>query len=92
MGHVDSRALGPAVFFRLGELKAGDRVQVTRQDRSKVDFRVDDVRSYPKTNFPTELVYGPNDRAGLRLVTCGGTFDKHRSSYLNNIIVFATQV
>ncbi|MBO4208847.1 class F sortase [Micromonospora echinofusca] len=92
MGHVDSAALGPAVFFRLGELAAGDRIRITRQDRSVVQFRVDEVRSYPKKSFPSALVYGPSDRAGLRLVTCGGTFDRQRSTYLNNIIVFATRV
>ncbi|MEH1013966.1 class F sortase [Micromonospora sp. CPCC 206060] len=92
MGHVDSAELGPAVFFRLGELAAGDRILVTRQDRSVVEFRVDAVRSYPKNAFPTALVYGPSDRAGLRLVTCGGTFDRQQNTYLNNVIVFATRV
>jgi hypothetical protein len=90
VGHVDSRATGPAVFFHLGSLKAGDQIQVTRNDGTVAGFTVDGVKSYPKTAFPTELVYGPSDKAGLRLVTCGGQFDQKKRSYPDNIIVFAT--
>lgn len=90
VGHVDSRYTGPAVFYRLGTLRPGDVITLTRKDGSKVQFRVDGVRSFPKTKFPTELVYGPSDQAGLRVVTCGGTFDKRQQSYQDNIIVFAT--
>jgi hypothetical protein len=34
-------------------------------------------------------VYGPLDHAGLRLVTCGGAFDRTERSYRDNIIVYA---
>lgn len=90
MGHVDSYAIGPAVFFWLGELRPGDRIEVTRADGTVARFSIDGVRSYPKTAFPAELVYGPSDRAGLRLVTCGGVFDRRQRSYRNNVVVFAT--
>jgi hypothetical protein len=90
VGHVDSAAMGAAVFFRLGALAAGDTIQVVRQDKSVANFVVDAVKSYPKTAFPTELVYGPTNKASLRVVTCGGLFDEKNRSYLNNIIVFAT--
>ncbi|RKN50372.1 class F sortase [Micromonospora endolithica] len=92
MGHVDSVKIGPAVFFRLGELLPGDMIQVTRADRSEVSFRVDGVRSYPKDAFPTELVYGPSDTASLRVITCGGIFNEQAGSYPDNVIVFATLV
>ncbi|KWV30000.1 class F sortase [Micromonospora rifamycinica] len=90
VGHVDSAKLGPAVFFQLGALLPGDLVAVSRADGSTATFTVDEVRSYPKEQFPTELVYGPNDRPGLRVVTCGGQFDESAASYRDNVIVFAT--
>lgn len=90
VGHVDSAKIGPAVFFELGALLPGDVVTVSRADGRQVSFTVDAVKSYPKTEFPSELVYGPNDRAGLRIVTCGGQFDQNAGSYLENVIVFAT--
>lgn len=92
VGHVDSRHTGPAVFYRLGALRPGDTITLSRADGTVVRFRVDGVRSFPKEQFPTELVYGPNDQAGLRVVTCGGKFDEGRQTYLDNIVVFATLV
>ncbi|RLP95032.1 MULTISPECIES: class F sortase [unclassified Micromonospora] len=90
VGHVDSAKLGPAVFFDLGSLVPGDTITVRRADGKPVAFKVDSVKSYPKTSFPTELVYGPNDRPGLRVVTCGGQFDQAAKSYPDNVVVFAT--
>ncbi|MEU0550856.1 class F sortase [Micromonospora sp. NPDC005979] len=90
VGHVDSAKLGPAVFFDLGALVPGDMITVRRADGQPATFRVDSVKSYPKTAFPTELVYGPNDRPGLRVVTCGGQFDETVRSYPDNVVVFAT--
>ncbi|MGI5215015.1 class F sortase [Plantactinospora sp. CA-290183] len=91
VGHVDSAEIGPAVFFRLGALRRGDRIQVARKDGTVVTFTVDSVKSYPKTAFPTELVYGAADTPRLQVVTCGGTFDSKRRSYPNNIVVSATR-
>jgi sortase (surface protein transpeptidase) len=92
LGHVDSAAEGPSVFFRLGELQRGDRISVARADGSVAVFSVDDVRRYAKDDFPTNTVYGDIDHAGLRLVTCGGAFDNSTGHYLDNVVVFASLV
>lgn len=92
LGHVDSAASGPAVFFRLGALKPGDRILIHRADGTTAVFRVDrDVR-YPKAHFPTTKVYGDIDHAGLRLITCGGSFDFSTRHYQDNIVVYASLV
>ena len=90
LGHVDSAANGPSVFYRLGELRPGDRVSVSRADGSVADFIVDSVRRYAKDNFPTDVVYSDIDHAGLRILTCGGAFDTTTGHYLDNIVVFAS--
>ncbi|MFV2114375.1 class F sortase [Micromonospora sp. LOL_025] len=90
VGHVDSAAMGPAVFFSLGALQPGDTITVTREDGQQATFTVESVKAYPKTEFPTEQVYGPSDRPGLRVVTCGGTFDQAAGSYPDNVVVFAS--
>lgn len=87
-GHVDS-VQGPAVFFNLSQLRPGDHVYVRRSDGGIVVFTVTGVRLYLKSAFPTALVYGPAPGAQLRLITCGGTFDYQRRSYLSNVVVFA---
>jgi len=92
VGHVDSATDGPSVFYHLGGLQPGDEVLVTRRDGTVAIFTVEAVRRYPKDDFPTELVYGHTDYAALRLITCGGTFDRAERNYLDNVIVFATLV
>ncbi|MFG2100514.1 class F sortase [Micromonospora echinaurantiaca] len=86
-GHLDSRD-GPAVFARLGELRPGDRVQVWRGGRV-VAFRVTGTLRAGKDRFPTTAVYGPTPGPELRLVTCGGDFDRRRGHYRDNLVVFA---
>ncbi|WP_245900025.1 class F sortase [Geodermatophilus normandii] len=87
-GHVDS-SRGPAVFARLRELTGGDEVLVDRADGSTVTFAVTRVERHPKDAFPTDAVYGPTGDAQLRLVTCGGDFDRAARSYEDNVVVFA---
>ncbi|WP_116449996.1 class F sortase [Blastococcus litoris] len=91
-GHVDSAANGPSVFYSLGELVAGDRVEVARADGTVVAFVVDEVRVVPKDDFPTLDVYGNTEGAELRLITCGGPFDSSVRSYVDNVVVFASAV
>ena len=85
---MDSRT-GPAVFYRLRDLRAGDRIGVTRADGTRLWFVVEETRSFPKARFPTDAVFGPTPAAELRLVTCTGTFDRARGSYRDNLVVFA---
>ncbi len=92
LGHVDSAAQGPSVFFDLGNLRPDDKVLVTRADGVVAVFNVDGVRRYPKDQFPTRLVYGSTDHAALRLITCGGPFDYATGHYLDNVVVFASLV
>ena len=88
-GHVDSRT-GPAVFYRLRDLRPGDRIVVQRQDGTAATFAVTAVAQYPKDSFPTSDVYGPVPQPELRLITCGGSFDRQQSSYRANLVVSAT--
>jgi sortase (surface protein transpeptidase) len=91
LGHVDSRRDGPAVFYRLRELRRGDQIKVVRADGSIVRFGVERTEQYPKTRFPTDDVYYPTlTTPELRLVTCGGEFDSIAGHYRSNVIVFAT--
>lgn len=87
-GHVDSRQ-GPGVFFRLRELRAGDLVMVSREDGSRLGFRVTAVEQHDKDALPVERIWAETEQPLLRLITCGGTFDRSVRHYTDNIVVFA---
>jgi len=87
-GHVDWDG-SPGVFFSLRDLASGDAITVERTDGSAATFRVGSVQQFPKDEFPTDAVYADIAHAGLRLITCGGSFDRAARSYEDNIVVFA---
>ena len=90
-GHVDSRQ-GPAVFFRLGALRPGNKVEVRLADGVTAVFRVTGVRQYAKSRFPARIIYGASRHAALHLITCGGAFDFSTGHYLSSTVVFASLV
>jgi hypothetical protein len=92
VGHIDSAAKGPSVFYRLHALKRGDLVRVTRADGSVAVFKVDDVMQFRKSGFPTRLVYGDTNYPALRIITCGGAFDPNVGHYVDNTVVLASLV
>ena len=90
-GHVSWNG-APGVFRRLGTMQRGDRVSVTRKDGRTAVFTVNRVARFPKSQFPSREVYGAIDHAGLRLITCAGTYDAEERSYSDNVVVFARLV
>ncbi|MGW2208819.1 class F sortase [Streptomyces sp. NPDC001781] len=87
VGHVDNTR-GPAVFYGLGALKKGDRVEVARQDGRTAVFEVYGVEVFEKSRFPGARVYGSKGTPELRVITCGGGFSK-KNGYDGNVVVFA---
>jgi len=90
-GHVDTYR-GAAVFFRLGALRPGNRVDVVLADGLTAVFRVTGVRQYTKSRFPAKTIYAAHGYAALRLITCGGAFDHATRNYLSSTVVFASLV
>lgn len=89
MGHVDTDRSGPAVFFPLKDLDEGDEIEVTREDGIVVTYEVTAIESYPKRRLPYEDVFGIEAGPALRLITCGGDFDRESGDYTDNVVVFA---
>jgi hypothetical protein len=90
-GHVDS-TIGPAVFYRLPELRPGDVIVVWRNGDLRSRFRVISLKWFPKSAFPTQRVYGSVASPALRLITCGGAFDSSTGHYVDNLVVFASPI
>jgi sortase (surface protein transpeptidase) len=90
VGHVDTETR-PAVFYKLSTVRPGESVRVIRDDGTVAEFTVDDVQVLPRDDFDAQQAYGvrTSGRAELRLITCGGTFDRASRTYTANVIVSA---
>jgi hypothetical protein len=88
VGHVDSRR-GPAEFFRLGQLRRGDRIVVGGAGGAARSFLVEQVERRPKQALPVERIWNHTRRPVLRLITCGGSFDRAIGHYRDNVIMYA---
>ncbi|MGW6457348.1 class F sortase [Streptomyces sp. NPDC055078] len=86
-GHVDN-AQGPAVFYALGALRKGHRIEVSRADGRTAVFTIDAIEVYEAGDFPDTKVYGDKGRAELRVITCGGGFSE-KTGYRGNVVAFA---
>ncbi|HEU5472339.1 MAG TPA: class F sortase [Actinophytocola sp.] len=91
VAHVDSKAKGPDVFHRLRELRAGDRVTVHYPDHSTT-FAVTAKEQAAKTELPAGRIWNTTGTPVLRLITCGGAFDRAAGSYRDNVIVYADKL
>lgn len=91
LGHVDGNKQ-PGIFYRLHEISVGDRIAIVREDGLTVNFTVRRKDQIAKDAFPTDAVYGDTDEPELRLITCGGSFDRATRNYRDNVIVYATMV
>lgn len=87
VGHVDNKQ-GPAVFYGLGALKKGNRVEIRRKDGKTAVFEIYGIEVFEKSNFPGDRVYGSKGTPELRVITCGGGFSK-QSGYAGNVVAFA---
>jgi sortase (surface protein transpeptidase) len=91
VGHVDNYK-GPSVFWRLAELRPGDTIEIVRKDGQTVVFQVVSAEQFDQNAFPTEKVYGNIENAGLRLITCGGTFNQAAGRYTHNTVILANMI
>jgi sortase (surface protein transpeptidase) len=89
--HVSSKA-GPGVFFKLREMRKGDMVEVDRSDGTTAVFQVRGRASYPRDDYPDEIVYRTSGKASVHLITCDGAFDPKIGHHQENLVVFADLV
>lgn len=86
--HVDSYR-GPDVFYRLRELEPGDVIEVHGAGGDIARFVVESSEQELKEALPADRIWNDTTEPVLRLITCGGDFDRSRRSYRSNIIVYA---
>ncbi|GGF23286.1 hypothetical protein GCM10010954_22590 [Halobacillus andaensis] len=89
-GHVDSYK-GPAVFFDLDQLKAGDEILIHGED-STLTFEVKEVVAYPTDEAPINQIFGSSDAPSLNLITCTGLYDREAETHQERLVVYTEVV
>lgn len=87
--HVDLYGEGPGVFFNLDRLVPGDRIEVHFDAGTTTTFVVTSTERVAKGGLAVDSIFAPGGEPVLRLVTCGGGFDRSSRTYNDNVIVTA---
>jgi LPXTG-site transpeptidase (sortase) family protein len=89
-GHVDWWT-GSAVFTRLSELRAGDKLTVVREDGTQLTFKVTG-RRIVTAGARVASLFAPSKTASLTLITCTGAWDPAILSDTHRLLVSAVLV
>ncbi len=87
-GHLDDYKQDPAVFWRLGELEAGDLVIVTDENGQERRFAVTGKEVYDHDQAPMGRIFGGDLAADLNLITCNGIWDSNAWNYDKRLVVY----
>ena len=90
-GHLDSKT-GPAIFWKLGDLRPGDELSIVNDDGAERRFAVEASERYRFDAAPLERIFAATDRARLNLITCSGTFDRGSQNYDLRLVVYSTLI
>ncbi len=90
-GHRDYWGIGPAVFWRLGDLQLGDMVDVISGQATEARYEVTQISNYELTSIPMRSILASSHQDQVTLITCSGAF--HQSGgYDHRLVVQAMRV
>jgi sortase (surface protein transpeptidase) len=87
VAHVDTKK-GPDVFYHLRKLEPEDEILVYGEDGDVATFVVNSKEQQLKSELPTDRIWNDTWEPVIRLITCGGEFDRDWGHYLSNVIVY----
>jgi sortase A len=87
-GHVDDLE-GPAIFWDLYKLKAGNDIIVTEGGK-QLKFKVYKMESVPYETADLPSIFGYRSSPELVLITCSGIYDHSKGTRNERLIVYAS--
>jgi len=94
-GHVDYWGVGVCVFYNVGDLAEGDRIELTGENGEVFSYDVVWNETYTLDELVSgtmaEVVAASDDQI-VTLFTCGGEFDYVNGEYLSRTIVRGRRV
>jgi sortase A len=90
-GHKDFAGVGPAVFWKLGQLSPGDAIQVTGADQTQLQYEVTQTWDYTLANIPMASVLAQGNGDQVTLITCAGSYSR-AAGYDHRLVVRAKRI
>ena len=95
-GHVDYWNVGPAVFWDVRDLPAGDVIRVVGEDGKNYEYAVQWTQPYMAEELTPEVIQkdivGDTGEETLTLITCGGEFNPETGEYNQRWVVRANLI
>jgi LPXTG-site transpeptidase (sortase) family protein len=90
-GHKDFAGIGPAVFWKLGQLSSGDTIQVTGANQAQLQYQVTQTWDYTLADIPMASVLAQGGGDQITLITCAGSYSR-AAGYDHRLVVRAKRV
>ncbi|WP_157800964.1 class F sortase [Bacillus solitudinis] len=90
-GHFDDYE-GPAVFYPLRSIQAGEMVYILDRDNHLLMFEVEEITSFPRENTSVEDIFKTSGQPYLILVTCEGFYNRTQQTHTHRLVVKAKRV
>ena len=89
-----SGSVGQGVFHRLGELKHGELIRITRGDGVSYEYSVEYIETVTVEKVPMTDALVPANRVaeGLNLIGCTGKYDVKTNDFAERTIVYAVRI
>lgn len=91
-GHFDYHDFGPAVFWNLDKLKAGDEIAVRLRDGSEYRYTTMSNRVVEAGAAPWASIVASTRQESVTLITCAGDFDPGTDTYAERRVVWAVRI
>jgi hypothetical protein len=89
-GHLDRPGGSPAVFWRLRDLHAGDKVMVVDAHGKTLHFHVTRITFYSAGTVPFQEIFGDPGGIYLNLITCAGDWIPAQHQTTLRLVVYTS--
>lgn len=91
-GHYGWKRFEASAFDNLHTLRIGDTVQVVDGNGATLTFVVRKLQRFAWDADPKAVFVSTDGKSHLNLITCEGTWDPEKKTYLDRLVVFTDRV
>jgi LPXTG-site transpeptidase (sortase) family protein len=91
-GHFGIENGAPFVFYKLDQVKVGDKVYIVDDKGDTLAFQVRRIQSFDRNADATTVFTSQDGKAHLNLITCEGTWNAVNGNYPQRLVLFTDAI